>query len=521
MTTSQDDLKKQLNNALKARKLLETTYEGQFHILTQFVARLSLTCKGIDRELDNRLAKLRTALINKTDLEKLLPLIEETNEILKQMDVRNQQNMKTVQHTLLSAGQQLQKEKGLPEQLRRDLRQLMGKVEQPSATILAFLPQLAELTRFYKMVLAAKQELDQSAYKPSDRESEYYVQLCQQISFKLNNLLGELAFPDQSAAEIAQIKETLQNNNELEVLLDACLKTITLIVINVNAERLSSEHFLLKLSEALTTVQQAVVSSLSHSSNLKEKISALNEQIEQQIDHLSQSTHQATSLEQLKHLVTDKLHAITTSLREKEQLEIQERQAMLENLDTMSKRLTELEGEASNFKKHLAEQTFRSLQDALTQIPNRAAFDDRYQLELHRLQRYKKPLCIAIVDIDHFKRINDNYGHSAGDKTLQVIAKTLQQGLRDTDFIARYGGEEFIMLFPETSLETLNEPLNKLREKIKNIQFKFKNQHVPITISIGATQLKSEESSQAAFDRADAALYEAKNTGRNKVVITH
>lgn len=217
--------------------------------------------------------------------------------------------------------------------------------------------------------------------------------------------------------------------------------------------------------------------------------------------------------------MSDKLSAITSSLREKDQLEQQERHNLQLTLGDMEQRLHELESEALTFKKRISDQSFRSLQDALTEIPNRAAFDERYQLEIKRWQRYKKPLCVVLADVDHFKSINDNYGHSAGDKTLKVIAKTLKLNLRETDFIARYGGEEFIILFPETSLAELEVPLNALREKIRKIPFKFKNVSVPITISFGATQFVTKDTSRSAFDRADEALYEAKRSGRDKVIL--
>src|SRR5690606_27425249 len=316
-----------------------------------------------------------------------------------------------------------------------------------------------------------------------------------------------------------EIRHSLLEKLPIDALLEACLKTISIIINSINRERQSAEHFLLKLNEALSGVQQAVVSSLSTSSTLKERMQVLNQQIEQQIVHLGAASERATSLEQLKKLVSDKLSAITSSLREKDQLEQQERHNLQLTLSGMEQRLDELETEALTFKKRISDQSFRSLQDALTEIPNRAAFDERYQLEIKRWQRYKKPLCVVLADVDHFKNINDNYGHSAGDKTLKVIAKTLKLNLRETDFIARYGGEEFIILFPETSLAELEAPLNALKDKIRKIPFKFKNVSVPITISFGATQFVTKDTSRSAFDRADEALYEAKRSGRDKAIL--
>ncbi|GAA0660385.1 GGDEF domain-containing protein [Rheinheimera tangshanensis] len=511
----QNDVKQQLANAVKARKQLEDTYESQFKILSQFVSRLSLACKGIDIDLDNKLARLRQEFAKGTDLEKILPLVESAVEALKALESRQLSDLKKAQNTLTDAGKLLQKQRGLPDQLRRDLRDLLTKVEEPSATVQAFLPHLTHLTELYQAALATKQQNEQSDTADDDK----YQAICKQISIELTNLLSELAFEGKYGQDIEKIRLTLLSDVSIEALLQSCLRTIEIIIASVTDERQSAQHFLLKLNEALTGVQQAVVSSLNTSNNIKEKMLLLNQQIEQQISNLTADTKSATSLEQLQSLVGTKLGAITCSLREKEQLEKDERELMLTTLRHMESRLAELDQEAAQFKKRLAEQKFRSLQDALTELPNRAAFDERFELEIRRSQRYGKPLSIALADVDHFKQINDNYGHSAGDKTLKVIAQALKQSLRETDFIARYGGEEFIILFPETHLSELKLPLNNLKDRIKKIPFKFKDKNVPISISFGATELKSTDNNRAAFDRADEALYEAKRAGRDLVVL--
>ncbi|MEE2024619.1 diguanylate cyclase [Alkalimonas mucilaginosa] len=511
----QDDLKQQLEHALKTRKQLEDTYESQFKILAKFVSRLSLACKGLDIELDNKLAKLRLELARGTDLEKLLPLVQALSEGLKHLESKNEQDLRQLQLGLNEAGQLLQKQRGLPDQLRRDLRALLAKVNESSPTVHAYLPHLTDLARLYQNALQAKQTLDNSENPDNDR----YGHICRQISVELTNLLSEMSFAEQFAADIDRIRQSLMDHLGIEELLNACLSTITIIVASINAERQSAQHFLLQLHDTLEQVQKSLVCSLSQSTAIQAKLSQLNHQLGKKIDAFSKDSTEATSLEQLKALVNQRLQDITGSLSEREQLEKQERELMVSSLKVMEHRLLELESEAQQFQKKLAEQKFRSLQDALTEIPNRAAFDERFELELKRYQRYGTPLCIALGDVDHFKSINDNYGHSAGDKTLKVIARALKQSLRETDFIARYGGEEFIILFPETSLQDLEMPLNNLRQKIKKIPFKFKNKKVPITISFGATQLAEHDTVRAAFDRADEALYEAKHAGRDKVIL--
>ncbi|CAM3723473.1 GGDEF domain-containing protein [Rheinheimera salexigens] len=506
--------RQQLDKAIKARKLLEDTYEAQFKILAQFVSRLSLACKGVDVELDNRLAKLRSELNRGTDLEKLIPFIESTSTCLQQLESKHQLELQKAQQGIATAGKYLQLQKGLPDQLRRDLRSLLVSVEQPSATVHAFLPHLTKLSELYQSALQTKASIDQN--QTSDTR---YTEICRKISNELTNLLSELAFAEESAIEIDGIRSSLLGELSIEALLQACLKTINIIIQSINNERQLSEHFLLKLNDTLATVQQAVIASVSSSSALQSQLISFNQQISLQISNLSKSSRSATSLEQLKLLVADKLTTISLSLEQQQQLELDHRQNMLQTLTGMTQRLHELEQDAVIFKQRIAEQNFRSLQDSLTQIPNRAAFDERYQFELKRAKRYNSPLCVVIADVDHFKSINDNYGHNAGDKTLKVIAKALKNTLRETDFIARYGGEEFIFLFPKTALKDLEKPLNTLRDKIANIPFKFKNVKVPITISFGATQLISTDTQRSAVDRADKALYEAKHTGRNQVVL--
>ena len=509
-----NNTKQQLAAAVKARQQLEVTYESQFQIRTQFVSRLSLVCKGIDVELDNKLARLRQDLNRGTDLEKLLPQLDATTEQLKQIEVKQTLDVKKAQYSISEAGKLLQKQKGLPNQLRRDLRELLSKVEEPAPSLQAFIPHLTDLTALYQTALSAKQDMDLQEISDSTR----YDAICRQISIELTNLLSELAFEGKHARAIENIRLSLLAELTIERLLEACLRTIEIIISSINEERQSAQHFLLKLNEALTSVQQSLISSQQNSNSIKEKMQLLNQQIEHQISVLGKETQTATSLEQLQVLVTGKLGAITNSLQQKELLERQEREMLMLAVKEMEMRLRELEAEAAQFKKRLAEQKFRSLQDALTELPNRAAFDERFELELKRWKRYDKPLSIVLADVDHFKNINDSFGHSAGDKTLKVIARALRQSLRDTDFIARYGGEEFILLFPETAVHELEGPLNSLREKIKRIPFKFKDQNVPITISFGATQLRPSDTGREAFDRADEALYDAKREGRDKVM---
>jgi diguanylate cyclase (GGDEF)-like protein len=190
---------------------------------------------------------------------------------------------------------------------------------------------------------------------------------------------------------------------------------------------------------------------------------------------------------------------------------------LLTHLSNMEAKLRLMKDETAEYKKRLSIQKHKLFLDSLTQVHNRAALDERLELEYKRWLRYGTPLCLAIIDIDHFKHINDNYGHMAGDKALKVVAKALQNALRDTDFIARFGGEEFVVLLPNINPDKYQKPLENLRQTIKSIPFRFRDARVEITISIGATLFRTGDHTTDAFERADKALYSSKHSGRDQV----
>lgn len=161
-----------------------------------------------------------------------------------------------------------------------------------------------------------------------------------------------------------------------------------------------------------------------------------------------------------------------------------------------------------------------SITDALTQVKNRRYFDERYSEEFQHATRIKREISIVLMDIDHFKNINDNYGHLAGDVCLQTIGTILRETFRrGGDISARYGGEEFVAILPETPLDKALFLAEKLRNTIDKREIVFDEKIIHITISIGvATVLPEMESSfQSALDMADKALYTAKKNGRNRV----
>lgn len=155
--------------------------------------------------------------------------------------------------------------------------------------------------------------------------------------------------------------------------------------------------------------------------------------------------------------------------------------------------------------------------DPLTGLPNRRALMVRLQQEWARIERHRGTLAFIMADVDHFKRVNDTYGHSIGDRLLQEIAKTIAGQCRTTDLPARYGGEEFAILVPDEPASSAARLAERCRREIEKIRLPLKTETFTATASFGVADARGTRSPEALVDRADEALYRAKSAGRNKV----
>lgn len=510
MQQQHDLLNKKLKQAIDARTVVEDARKHQVEVLSQFAAKLSLSCKGLDIELDNRLAKFRSALKKGVDFNLLSPFIDDVLGLLKHQEAKQIALQRELNNSVTDAGKQLQKVKGLPDDARRSLRHLLDHELNNIQSNHDFIPLLSKLVIIYHQALQAK----------LSTKSETESQIKPELAAELLNLANDLVLEDESSEQIKAVKNNITHNDCIDDLLDSALKIITIITRNMSKERQSAQSFLISLNQTIEDLHHSIVSTSKHSESLSAEYESLNKQIEAKIKNLNTQTQQATSISSLKELVEEELKSLSDDLIAKEKLEQSEREHLLNSFNDINKRISHLESKLSTYKKRLNEQRYKSLLDGLTKLPNRAAFDERFNHEFHLFNIQESDVTFVVLDVDHFKSINDRYGHSAGDKTLQVIAKALQKSIRKSDFIARYGGEEFVLLMTGMSIENAVSSLEKLRKNIQAIPFKFKDKQVEITISLGATQLKKGDTPLIAFDRADDALYKAKNEGRNKVCIS-
>jgi diguanylate cyclase len=178
--------------------------------------------------------------------------------------------------------------------------------------------------------------------------------------------------------------------------------------------------------------------------------------------------------------------------------------------------LTQRVGELESELRRLSDEVST---DQLTQIANRRGLLQAFDAERSRMERGGSSLSIGLLDIDNFKRLNDELGHSVGDVALKSLAAVVSKSLRPTDKVARYGGEEFVMLLPDTPVDEGQQILTRLQRSLSGGLFMHEQKQIFVTFSAGVTTYREGERIEDALERADQALYEAKRTGKNRTCV--
>jgi len=295
--------------------------------------------------------------------------------------------------------------------------------------------------------------------------------------------------------------------------------TAELVIQALDKSQQEFEHFLLTLDQQLSQINSFLGCQGQHESARKNSTKQLSTLVRCQVGSISKAVGEASDINNLKASVQDQLKTIVGSMDEFIETESQREQALEQQLEVMREQLTVVQTESQSIRKKLHTETLRALTDTLTRLPNREAFNERFTLERERFLRYKHPASMAILDIDHFKLVNDNHGHLVGDRVLQAFAAKVNEMIRSTDFLARYGGEEFILIMPETDTNAAHTLLEKIREGVAHMQPKSLGILNPITVSAGLAAFQLGEKADDLVERTDKALYQAKDNGRNRIVI--
>ena len=362
-----------------------------------------------------------------------------------------------------------------------------------------------------------EQSEDDVLYALPDSPEPSYSSVAKHIEDTLLGLLDDLTLPERHRPQAESMRDRLKNGLNWYELLPILDDLATLMLAISDSGQHEFETYLQRLNERLESFQSNLQAASDGHADSRSAAQAMDTQIREQVDGLQNSMHEAADLDDLKQVLENQLEGLLGTMDQHRKQRDEREQEVAGRLKSLAERVALMEQEALGFREHLEEQRQKALIDPLTGLPNRAAWSERLDHEISEWQQHGNTLMLAMLDLDHFKRINDNYGHLAGDKVLKLIASVLRKRLRGTDFIARFGGEEFVLLMPSTAPAAGMKLLEYLRASIEACPFHFKGERVTITISMGLTAFKPGEHSDLVLKRADQALYRAKNAGRNRV----
>jgi diguanylate cyclase len=331
-------------------------------------------------------------------------------------------------------------------------------------------------------------------------------------------LLEQLAALDSGAGIAAALNTQLaaaRDDNTLARVLDQVADLVRDRSDALARDRREVAAMLSQVTERLGEMAEFLAGTTAGTVESRQAVDALNREVLEEVARMSTEAEAATDLAPLRALVANRLEAVATRVREFRAHQESRFVAHAARIERMRTRIIELEKETVELHRGLAAERRHARTDVLTGVANRAALDERLLEEIERRKRFPTPVALLVWDIDHFKKINDEYGHRSGDAVLREVARALGARKRATDHLARFGGEEFVMLLVGTALGEAQRVAESLREAVAAMKFGFRGTPVRVTVSCGITELTDADDPQSAFDRADAALYRAKESGRN------
>ena len=356
-----------------------------------------------------------------------------------------------------------------------------------------------------------------TAYALPESPEPTYSSVAEHIESTLLGLLNDLSLPEHHWPQAESMRRRLEKGLNWYELLPILDDLAVLMLAITDGGQHEFETYLKQLNERLESFQNNLQAASDGHAQGRSAAAELDSQLREHVDGLQNSVQDAVDLNSLKHILEARLEGLLGTMDQHQQQRDAREQELSRRLQGLAERVAFMEQEAQGYREHLEEQRLKALIDPLTGLPNRAAWGERLAHEVEQWQAHGNPLLIAMLDLDHFKRINDGYGHLAGDKVLKIVAAQLRKHLRPNDFIARFGGEEFVLLIPDTTLAAGLQVLEKLRSAIAACPFHFKGEPVTLTCSIGLAPFKLADRSEQVLKRADEALYRAKDNGRNRI----
>lgn len=528
--------------------------QNRMDILRKGLVRVSLAADGQDSELDEELAQLRNALRNDIDIVELDPLVTRLEEMVVALDHRRKDAHTEVQGLIEGLLEEYlaldlpRESKSAIKKYRKELPTLLdgnglnlGMWQDYAGIQRALLAYVEDLKAggdesgggfFQKLfsggskrapdVKSLQDNLEEASLLSannlsSDDDDEDKEAIKERIASVLRSLLEQIDLPENLQPRKDALIHRIETAFHWEDLPEFLTETADLVASTRMVAQQEFEGFLLTLHARLQDIQEFLQTARQGEEQSQLNQAKLDEEVRTELREMRTSVETASDVNQIKIDIESMVGRIISVVDEFHSLEKERRDEVYDRIEQLGRRMEAMESEATVLKDSLEATRIQALKDALTELPNRQAYDEQIEREYSRWKRHGHPLAIAIVDIDHFKLINDKLGHLRGDKVLKLVAREVSRRVRGEDFVARYGGEEFVIIMPDTDEQSALAAIEKVRMAVEECPFNFNNERVPVTASFGVAGFIEGDTIESCFERADKGLYKAKDSGRNKV----
>jgi diguanylate cyclase len=562
------DWKDKYQAKVKELDVKEGEWQALEEILRKAIGRLSIAGRGIDGTLDKQLKDIQLFSRKKQD-QKLLDALEKLANIIASLDddipipAASTPTINTFDPSpiLLGMIQDIRLDENQRTELKKvcaDLLQLIAKGTdqrsiEPQIALLSniinnnLIPaaNTPDIVQDFLFQLVSLLELDDDSHQMIGRQFDLKGELSQielqnladVINSQLSNttapgdttadvsidaiicsLLEHLALVQGASVEIDKIQAKIEkgvSNEEWPNTLSDIADSVSLAFQKLNDEKSELEGFILTVTEQLGEITGVITNDFEEQASGRNDTLSLRKLVQSGIIMIKENVNAVQDITQLKTVVGNNIDSIRDGVENFVLRANQRHDATETRNEKLSNQIIQMEQETEKLQQNLVENRKNLLYDTLTGVHNRLAYNEQIVQELARWNRYGTTFSYAILDIDHFKKVNDTYGHNAGDKALRLIAQLMQKQIRKSDTLFRIGGEEFVLLLTNTSAAQAEPLIKKLRKCVADSDFHFKQKRVVLTLSAGITESTAEDDIQSMYERADAALYRAKDAGRN------
>ncbi|MBL7480046.1 GGDEF domain-containing protein [Legionella bononiensis] len=511
------ELKKKIVNTIGRYETKCDKMQLQINALKNVINQLIITPVGINYEMDEQLSKFRDQLDAEFDPA---ALEKKVNELVDQFAKLHNKNLESsrVITGLVKQGVDSVSRIANKSHDKRAVSKLLKMLDTEVENQVILIHFNEVLTQCVSSVIKEIEDLSQvSSVNELLKNKDGEISL--KINDSLQQLINHLSIPqdlDAKREEIKLILERQLTTEDLNKIIDGLTE---LVVDAFNVEQNRFKGFLQHLTNQLHDFDVYLKATSKNQKDGVLECRQLEHGIQDNIEQIKNHMDNSTTIEELSAKVSQNLKLIGDRIRAFRKNQQRREKEFEQQVVTLQTKLTESQQHAEEIRNLLSFQKYRINHDSLTGLPNREAYDECMLDSYQRWKLHSKPLSLAIGDIDHFKHINDNFGHLAGDKVLKKVAMIFRSSIRNLDFISRFGGEEFVFIFEDTPGNQAYSVLEKLRKLVEDCQFYYRDKKVDVTVSFGLTTVIESDDIESLFMRADKAMYKAKNSGRNRIEI--